>query len=88
VAGSVACAWIDRWAQARRAGDGAAEREAADAMATSRRWRVLNEMNADGDYPEVLWEYAAAMASGGTVEGGRAMSVEESARDGLGCPTG
>jgi hypothetical protein len=88
VAGSVACGWIDRWGQARRTGDEAAEQEAVDAMSTSRTWRVLDEMNADGDYPEVLWQYADAMASGGTIEGGRPMSVEESARDGLGCPTG
>ena len=88
VAGSVACAWIDRWSQARRSGDETAEREAVAAMGSSRNWRVLAEMNAEGDYPEVLWEYADAMASGGTIEGGRRMSVEESARDGLGCPNG
>lgn len=88
VAGSVACAWIDRWAQARRTGDETTEREAVDAMHTSHSWRVLHEMNPDGDYPEVLWQYADAMASGGTIAGGRPMSVEESAPDGLGCPTG
>jgi hypothetical protein len=88
VAGSVACGWIDRWVQARRTGDEAAEREAVHAMNSSRNWRVLNEMNADGDYPEVLWQYADAMASGGTIEGGRPMSVEESAGHGLGCPNG
>jgi hypothetical protein len=88
VAGSVACAWIDRWAQARRTGDEAVEREAVDAMGTSRNWRVLNEMNPKGDYPEVLWQYADAMASDGVVEGGKPMSVEESAPDGLGCPKG
>jgi hypothetical protein len=86
VAGSVACGWIDRWVQAGRTGDEGAEREAVDAMNSSRNWRVLNEMNPDGDYPEVLWQYADAMASGGTIEGGRSMSVEESAPDGLGCP--
>ena len=88
VAGSVACAWIDRWTEGRRTGDEAAEREAVDAMGTSRNWRVLNEMNSDGDYPEVLWELADAMASDGAVEGGRRMSVEESAPDALGCPKG
>jgi hypothetical protein len=73
---------------ARRTGDEAVEREAVDAMNSSRKWRVLEEMNADGDYPEVLWQYADAMASGGTIEGGRPMSLEESARDGLDCSTG
>jgi hypothetical protein len=88
VAGAVACGWIERWVQARRTGDKAAEREAVEAMNTSRNWTVLAEMNADGDYPEVLWRYADALASGGTIMGGRPMSVEESARDGLGCPNG
>jgi hypothetical protein len=88
VTGSVACAWIDRWAEARRTGDRAAEREAVDAMGTSRNWRVLQEMNPDGDYPEVLWEFADAMASGADIGGGRRMSVEESAPDSLGCPKG
>ncbi|MDQ3944538.1 MAG: hypothetical protein M3357_05180, partial [Actinomycetota bacterium] len=86
VSGAVACAWIDRWAAARRAGDDATVDEAVEAMATSRDWRVLDEMNDEGDYPEVLWQYADAMADDGRMEGGRPMSVEESVRDGLGCP--
>ena len=64
VAGTVACAWIDRWVAARRDGDEAAAREAVDAMATARTWPILREMNAEGDYPEVLWELAAAMETG------------------------
>jgi hypothetical protein len=86
VAGSVACAWIDRWTEARREGDRAAEREAVEAMATSRKWRVLEDMSAEGDYPEVVWEVADAMASDGHIEGGRRMSVGEAAPDALGCP--
>ena len=39
---------------ARRVGDEAAAREAVDAMSTSRTWPVLQEMNEEGDYPEVL----------------------------------
>lgn len=88
VAGSVACGWIDRWTQARRNGDEAAEREAVDAMGTSRNWRVLNEMNPEGDYPEVLWRFADAMASDGNLQEGKPMSVEESAPSSLGCPEG
>jgi hypothetical protein len=55
-------------------------------MGTARDWPVLHEMNDEGDYPEVLWRYADAMANGGQIEGGKSMSVEESAPDALGCP--
>jgi hypothetical protein len=87
VAGSVACAWIDRWVAARRAGDDAGAREAVDAMATSRTWNVLQAMDAEGDYPEVVWELASAMETNGTVPAGLPMTVEESYEDALGCPS-
>jgi hypothetical protein len=75
VAGAVACAWIER------GGD-----EARGALATARRWPILNEMNAAGDYPEVLWQYADAFASGGDVAAGKpGVTVQDSYRDALGC---
>lgn len=82
VSGAVACAWIDRWADARDAGDRAAQRAAADALLTSRTWPVLREMNADGDYPEVVWEYADVVAGRSEAHGS---PLEESAAEGLGC---
>lgn len=85
VSGAVACAWFDQWATARGDGDRAAERAAADALATSRRWPILNEMNAAGDYPEVLWEYADAANADGRVTGGKSMPVEVAVVEGLGC---
>jgi hypothetical protein len=85
VSGAVACAWLDRWAAARRSGDGAAAQEAVDALATSDRWAILNEMNAEGDYPEVLWQYADAIAGDGTVMGGKVLTVQESYAEALGC---
>ncbi|MDX6555646.1 MAG: hypothetical protein QOD86_1841 [Miltoncostaeaceae bacterium] len=86
VAGAVACAWIDGWVAARKAGDTAAAAAATEAMATARGWPVLREMNAEGDYPEVLWELASAMPNNGTVPGGRPISLENAYVDGLGCP--
>lgn len=62
VAGAVACAWLDRWADARTGGDRRAEQAALAAMQTSKRWPVLLEMNAEGDYPEVVWEIADGIA--------------------------
>jgi hypothetical protein len=64
VAGTVSCQWFKQWAEAREDGDRAKEREAVDAMATATGWAVLHEMEKAGDYPEVLYEYAAAMPEG------------------------
>jgi hypothetical protein len=64
VAGTVACQWFQRWAEARAENDRAKEREAIAAMATARGWPVLHEMEKQGGYPDVLYEYAAAMPSG------------------------
>jgi hypothetical protein len=87
VAGAVACAWIERWVAARDAGDEGAAREAVDAMATARTWPVLLEMDDEGDYPEAIWEYAAALATNGDVPAGRpGTKVGETYRAALGCP--
>jgi hypothetical protein len=58
VTGAVACTWLDRWTAAIAAGDTAGAAEAKQAMATARSWPILREMNAHGDYPEVLWDWA------------------------------
>jgi hypothetical protein len=85
VSGSVACAWLRLWVAARAAGNDSGARRATGALATAHHWRVLREMQAQGDYPEVLWQYADAAAGDGTVVGGRKLSVEASYRDALGC---
>jgi hypothetical protein len=85
VTGAVACAWISRWADARKSGDNAKLRAAVGAMATSHHWPVLQAMQHEGDYPKVLWEYADAMAGNGTVMGGKVLTVEESYPQALGC---
>ena len=84
VAGAVACGWFERWSAARARGDAAATREAVNAMQTSRGWKILREMDSDGDYPEVLWGYADAMAAGQATSHGRPLMAE--VRGGLGCP--
>lgn len=85
VTGAVACAWIEQWVDAQAAGNEKAAREAVDAMAGSRTWPVLKEMKEQGEWPEVLWEYADSMAGDGEVVGGRTLTIEESYRDALGC---
>jgi hypothetical protein len=85
VSGAVACGWIAEWADAKAAGaDGRAER-AVTALATSRDWAILREMEAQGDYPKVVREYADAVAGDGTIMGGKRLTVEESYKAAL-CP--
>ncbi|MEZ5098782.1 MAG: hypothetical protein R3C15_03055 [Thermoleophilia bacterium] len=85
VAGRVACGWLDRWAAGKRAGDDAAMREAAAAMATSRAWPILREMQAQGAYPDAVWELADAVKGDGTVVGGKELRLEDAYQSALGC---
>jgi hypothetical protein len=64
VTGRVGCAWIAEWLRAKRAGDDAALQRAGDALRSSHEWRVLHEMDAQGDWPEVFWEIADKVAAG------------------------
>ncbi|MEU4240795.1 hypothetical protein [Actinoplanes sp. NPDC026619] len=64
VTGLVGCGWIAEWERARKAGDQAAVRKAADAMKSSHHWKVLNDMNDGGDWPEAFWEVSDKIAAG------------------------
>ncbi|MGN6201000.1 MAG: hypothetical protein ACTHNY_01155 [Solirubrobacterales bacterium] len=64
VTATVSCLWFRQWGEARRGGDRAAELEAEQAMATSRRWPILREMAKDGAYPNTVWKLAEEMPSG------------------------
>lgn len=76
VTSAVACAWIGQFADAKAAGDDAAMQEAVDAMATSRDWAILQEMQPQGGWSDVVWEYADALAAG---------KVPVGYRGGIGC---
>ncbi|GGO79338.1 hypothetical protein [Nocardioides deserti] len=76
VAGQVACAWIEEFRAANQAGDQQRAQEATDVLASSRQWPVLLDMDARGDYPEAVWDYADQVARG---------EVPEGFRGGLGC---
>jgi hypothetical protein len=58
---AVACAWLDQWAAALRSGDAVAAEEATRAMSTSRDWAILREMEDQGGWSQVIWEYADEM---------------------------
>lgn len=60
----VGCGWIAEWQRADKAGDKAARARAVQAMAGSHQWKVLNDMNAEGDWPESFWQIGDKMAAG------------------------
>ncbi|MFG2012775.1 hypothetical protein ACGFNF_27295 [Micromonospora sp. NPDC048868] len=64
VTSRVGCAWIAEWLRAKRAGDDAALQRAGDALRSSHNWRVLHQINDEGDWPEVFWEIADKVAAG------------------------
>ncbi|MXG89762.1 hypothetical protein [Nocardioides flavescens] len=71
VAGAYACAWIEEFAAATRDGDDSRAAAAARLLGTSRDWPVLQEMDAEGDYPEMVWELADQVAAGQVPQGFR-----------------
>lgn len=87
--GAVACGWIDYWIDAKTAGDQAAVQQAVDAMAGSHQWDILNQMSSQGAFHEVVYEYADAIATDGTVPAGyetpERLTVEESYIEAFGC---
>ncbi len=65
VATTVACLWFRQWGEAVRTGDDAARAEAERAMATSRRWPLLNPST--GESPGMassIWQLAEEMPQG------------------------
>ena len=85
VVSAVTCSWIDQWVVATAAGDTELADIAVAALSTSREWSILIEMESQGGYSGVVWEYADAIAGDGTVVGGRVLTVEESYQAALGC---
>ncbi len=86
VAGAVTCAWIEHWIAGKTAHDQSAIDEAVGALASSREWKVLDKMAAEGDFGLAVWEYADAIAGDGTITAGRVLTVEESYQQAFSCP--
>lgn len=64
VAGGVTCAWIDRWAAAKSAGDREGVREAITALRSTRSWNILKELNSQGGFSEQVWEMVDLVVAG------------------------
>jgi hypothetical protein len=58
VIGAVTCVWLKDYASARAAHDEAGMATVDKALKTSPTWKTLLAMDKDGDYPNVIWEYA------------------------------
>ncbi len=71
VTSRVGCGWIAERLRAKNAGDTAALQRAADALRGSHEWKVLHQMDEQGDWPEVFWETADQVAAGNPPAGYR-----------------
>jgi hypothetical protein len=61
---TVACLWFRQWGEARRTGDRAKRGEAERAMGTVKQWPIIQQVEAEGGYPETILKLAASMPSG------------------------
>lgn len=83
VTGAVGCAWAEQWATAISLGDSASAAEAAEAMATSHGWAVLDDMKDEGDWPQAFRIVADRMS--GNAEADARQSFDDFYVDLLGC---
>jgi hypothetical protein len=64
VAGTISCLWLRQWGAAVNGGDAAAAEEAVEAMATSRHWKILTDVESTNGYSPLVWEIAGDMKRG------------------------
>ena len=64
VLGSVTCGWLQSWVAARKAGDLATAEAAVEALATSRRWPILVELERPGGFSRQIWGYSRQIKNG------------------------
>ena len=64
VTGAITCEWLERWTEAKATGDKATVAEASAALATAHDWQILHEINAEGDWPHAVYEFADAVKTG------------------------
>lgn len=64
VADTVACGWLDSWAEAHASGDEAAMAEASKAMATADDWPVMLERPVSGGHSRAILDFARQISDG------------------------
>lgn len=85
VATAVVCGWIDRWAEAAKSGDRAGEREAVDALATARGWRVFRDR---GQLAAYVFEVADSMEADEPLDGYGSLPRGKAYKRHVGCHEG
>lgn len=90
ISGAVACAWIDQWFTGAEADDTAAQDTAAEALASTRHWPMLLEIESQGGWAQAVWEFADAINDGpGIMIGnGPTPPTRQLAEAGLSCQFG
>ncbi|MBT0773063.1 hypothetical protein KIH74_29235 [Kineosporia sp. J2-2] len=76
VTGTLSCLWFQDYEQARAAGDQDGMTAAGEALAASKQWKVLGEMEREGAWGQVLGDYVHQAVAGDEVS---------DYRSGLGC---
>ncbi len=76
VVGAYTCAWLESYENAVAHDQPALSTEALRVLGTARDWPILEEMDRQGDYPEVVWQIA---------DEARAGDLQPWYREGLGC---
>ncbi len=86
VVGEVACAWIGNWVDSLEDGDAVRAADARLALASSRGWPAMAELDAVGDFPAAVWHYADILTEAGdAVSAVEASSLVAGYQEGLGC---
>lgn len=85
VSTAVVCGWIQQWIDARGSGDRAAQREAVEALAGAREWRVFRDGGMALEYVE---DVADAMAEGEPVVDDSPLRVGVGYQRHIGCEEG
>lgn len=87
VVAAAMCPWFDQYFTAVEHGDGAGAQAARTALLSSHDWPILKELDDQGGWPGVVWEYVDATAGGSIpTGGGPAPLTREAVVGGLGCP--
>jgi hypothetical protein len=76
VAGGYACAWLAEYETAQSHQQRGPARAALRVLGTAHDWPILTEMDAEGDYPDLLWQIADEAQAG---------DLQSWYREGLGC---
>lgn len=86
VASAVACGWFDDWFEASAVDDADRVAAAGSALRSLRDWKLLQDLDAEGDYSQVVWQLADRTQLPAGSEAGGLPLTAESVHGALTCP--